>query len=402
MAFIEILAVALGSIRANAFRAALTMLGVIIGVAAVITMVALGTGAQRAIDAQLAALGGNILTINTGMWFNRGVARDQPRLTIKDAAALGADARYLDAVVPEMDLREQIKLGNRNLNLGITGTTPNYAAVQGYELAVGRMFSAADDKARRRVMVLGGDVPGMFGTTAEAIIGRSLLVRAVPYEVIGVFREKGSIGPRNPDDDVWIPISTAQYRIVGDDLLQSISVEVTPGVLNEQALVDIERVLRKAHGIRPGRDNDFAIFDRKQFLSAQQQATEVFTFLLAGIATVSLVVGGIGIMNIMLVSVTERTREVGIRKALGASRSGILLQFLIEALLLTLLGGAIGVLLGAGLAMALARFAGWQTYVSASAVGIAFGFSAVVGLVFGIWPAYRAARMNPVEALRYE
>jgi len=398
----EILLAALQSIRANAFRAALTMLGVIIGVAAVITMVALGSGAQRAIDEQLQALGANVLTVTSGMWFQRGVSRQRDTLSIQDAELLARETRHLVEVVPETSLQEQLKAGNRNVSVGVTGTTPNYAAVQAYEVAAGRMFSAADDAARRRVVVLGGDVPGMLDSTTEAMIGRTVTIRSVPFEVVGVFAPKGSMGFRNPDDDVWIPLQTARYRITGSDVVQSISVQVAPESTLEQAMVDIERVLRRAHGILPGRDNDFAIYDRKTFLNTRAQATEVFTFLLAGIAGVSLIVGGIGIMNIMLVTVTERTREIGIRKALGATRGAILLQFLVESVVLCALGGLLGVLLGAGVSGLLARFAGWQTYVTAGSVLLSFGFAAAVGLVFGLMPARRAARMDPIEALRHE
>jgi len=400
--YLEIFIVALQSIRANAFRAMLTMLGVIIGVAAVITMVALGSGAQRAIDEQLNALGSNVLTINAGMWFHRGVSRQQDTLSIDDAELLAREARHLVAVVPEMSLREQVKLGNRNINVGITGTTPNYADVQAFEVGEGRMFSAADDAARRRVVVLGADIPGMLDTTASAMIGRTVMIRAVPFEVIGVFRAKGSSGFSNPDDDVWIPLQTARFRITGSDVVQSIAVQIAPDSTVEQAMVDVERVLRRAHGILPGRDNDFAIYDRKTFLNTRAQATEIFTFLLAGIAGVSLIVGGIGIMNIMLVTVTERTREIGVRKALGATRGAILMQFLVESVTLTVLGGVLGILLGAGVSALLARFANWQTYVTTGSVLLSFGFAAAVGLVFGIMPARRAARMDPIEALRHE
>jgi putative ABC transport system permease protein len=402
MPFTEILRVAFQSILANLLRASLTMLGVIIGVAAVITMVALGSGAQKAIDQQLQALGANLLTINTGMWFMRGVSRQQNTLTLDDAVILGREAVHLTAVVPEMSLREQVKSGNRNLNVSITGTTPNYAEVQAFALARGRIFTASDDAARRRVAVVGAEVPGMLDLDADTMLGQTLLIRAVPFEVIGVFEAKGAVGMSNPDDDVWVPLQTARYRLTGEDALQSISVEVAPDSTIEQAMVDIERILRRAHGILPGRDNDFAIFDRKTFFNARAEATEVFSFLLAGIAGVSLVVGGIGIMNIMLVTVTERTREIGIRKALGATRRSILLQFLVESVTLCVLGGVLGILLGAGLSALLAKFAGWQTYVSVGSVLMSFGFAAAVGLLFGLTPASRAARLDPIEALRHE
>jgi len=394
--------VALESIRANLFRAMLTMLGVIIGVAAVITMVALGSGAQRAIDQQLQSLGANLLTINTGMWFMRGVSRQQNNLTIDDAEALGREAVHLSAVVPEMSFRDQVKSGNRNINVSITGTTPNFAGVHGFTVAQGRMFSAADDAARRRVVVVGAEVPGMLDLEPAALIGRTLSIRSVPFEVVGVFEAKGAVGMSNPDDDVWVPLQTARYRLTGNDQLQSISVEVAPSATIEQAMVDIERVLRRAHGILPGRDNDFAIFDRKTFFNARAAATEIFSFLLAGIAGVSLIVGGIGIMNIMLVTVTERTREIGIRKALGATRGSIMLQFLVESVTLCVLGGVLGIALGAGLSALLAKFAGWQTYVTPGSVLLSFGFAAAVGLLFGLMPARRASRLDPIEALRYE
>jgi len=400
--FSEIVRIALESIRANFMRATLTMLGVIIGVAAVITMVALGSGAQKAIDQQLQALGANLLTINTGMWFMRGVSRQQNTLTIDDAELLGREAVHLTAVVPEMSIRDQVKSGNRNLNVSITGTTPNFADVQGFTLAAGRMFGGADDAARRRVVVVGAEVPGMLDTDAAMLIGQTLQVRSVPFQVVGVFEAKGAVGMSNPDDDIWIPLQTARYRLTGTDALQSISVEVAPNSTIEQAMVDIERILRRAHGILPGRDNDFAIFDRKTFFNARAQATEIFSYLLASIAGVSLVVGGIGIMNIMLVTVTERTREIGIRKAMGARRTTILLQFLVESVTLCALGGVLGIALGAGLSMLLAKFAGWQTYVTAGSVLLSFGFAAAVGLLFGLMPALRAARLDPIEALRYE
>jgi putative ABC transport system permease protein len=402
MLIVETLRVALTSIRGNLFRATLTMLGVIIGVGAVITMMALGAGAQRAVEAQLAALGANVLTVTTQMRFLQGVAREQMSLTADDAAALAAGARHVTAVVPEQQRRQQVKFGNRNLNLQVVGTTPDHPKVNGLRLARGRLFTLADDAGRQRVALLGGEVPEMLGSTPEALIGARITLKNVLFEVIGVYERRGAIGFSNPDDQVYVPLGTSQYRLIGQDRLQSIAVEVEAGTEPAQAMVEIERVLRREHGIAPGKDNDFAIVDRKQFLATQQQTTEILSFLLAGIAGVSLLVGGIGIMNIMLVTVTERTREIGLRKAVGATRTHILLQFLVESMTLCLLGGALGILLGIGGSALLSRLAGWQTYVSSESVLLAFGFSAAVGLVFGLWPASRAARLDPIEALRHE
>jgi len=394
--------IALQSIRSNLFRATLTMLGIIIGVAAVITMVALGTGAQRAIDEQMEALGGDILSIAAGSWFNRGVARDLRTLTTSDAEALARDSRYLVAVVPEISERYQVKYGNNNINVGVIGTTPNYLDVHGFEIELGEMFSAAHDASRKRVAVLGNEVPGMLETDATAVIGRTIAIRSIGFEVIGVLQPKGSTGWRNPDDDIWIPLSTAQFRVTGNDMVETISAKVSSDSSAELAMVDIERVLRREHGILPGKDNDFAINDRRQFSDARKEATQVFTYLLAGIAGISLLVGGIGIMNIMLVTVTERTREIGIRKALGATKTNILLQFLVESMTLCLIGGALGIAVGAGAAAFAAEFAGWQTLVTSGSIFMAFVFSAAVGLFFGIMPARRAASLDPIDALRYE
>ena len=398
----ETFLVALQSIRDNLFRAALTMLGIVIGVAAVITMVALGTGAQQEIDEQMEALGGDILSISSSSWFSRGVARNQQTLTTSDADALARESTYFDGIVPEIDGRQQIKYGNQNLNLTILGTTPNYPDVHLFDIAAGRMFNDGDDSARRRVAVLGSEVPGMFDTEASAIIGRKIQIRSISFEVIGVLESKGSSGWRNPDDDIWVPLSTAQFRVAGDDNVETISVKIREGQPIELAMVDIERILRREHGILPGADNDFAIMNRKQFAESRKEATEVFTYLLAGIAGVSLLVGGIGIMNIMLVTVTERTREIGIRKAMGATNGNIMLQFLVEAMTLCLIGGALGLALGAGASYLASEFAGWQTQVTSTSVITAFTFSAVVGLVFGMWPARRAASLDPIDALRYE
>jgi putative ABC transport system permease protein len=400
----ETIAVAFQSIRANKLRAVLTMLGIIIGVGAVITMVALGSGAQKAVEDRIAALGANVLTVFAGQG-RMGMIRitDQTILSTDDYEALLRDATLLNAVVPEMQQSFQVKYGNQNSNLNIVGTTPNYIQVRNYTVPHGRMFTSGDDEARQRYAVLGAAVPRMLGANPAAMINQTIQIRGINFEIIGVLSEKGAAGGwGNPDEQILIPLQTAKYRVFGSDRLRSLAVQVADGVPIEQGMVDLERVLRREHKIRPGQENDFTIRNQQDLLATQQQTTQVFTTLLASIAAVSLLVGGIGIMNIMLVSVTERTREIGVRKALGATRGNIMLQFLVEALALCLVGGALGVLLGVGAAITLSRVMQWNTLISPAAVTIAFGFSALVGLFFGLWPARRAASLDPIVALRYE
>ncbi len=400
----ETIAVAFQSIRANKLRALLTMLGIIIGVGAVITMVALGSGAQRAVEERIAALGANVLTVFAGQGRFGGIRiTDQTILSTDDYEALLRDATLLSAVVPEMQQSFQVKYGNQNSNVNVVGTTPNYIEVRNYSVPHGRMFTSGDDEARQRYAVLGAAVPRMLGANPAGMINQTVQIRGINFEIIGVLSEKGAAGGwGNPDEQILIPLQTAKYRVFGSDRLRSMSVQVADGVPIEQGMVDLERVLRREHKIRPGQENDFTIRNQQDLLATQQQTTQVFTTLLASIAAVSLLVGGIGIMNIMLVSVTERTREIGVRKALGATRGNIMLQFLVEALALCLVGGALGVLLGVGAAITLSRVMQWNTLISPAAVTIAFGFSAIVGLFFGLWPARRAARLDPIVALRYE
>jgi putative ABC transport system permease protein len=401
----ETIKVAFASIRANKLRSLLTMLGIIIGVGAVIAMVALGSGAQKAVNDRINSLGANLFTVTPGQSnFGRpGVAQEvRVSLTTDDAKALERDATLLAAVLPELARSQQVKYGNLNINVNILGTVPAYVPTRTYEIVAGRNFTKADDASRQRYAVLGADVPKLLNTNGAAMIGQSILIRGIPFEVIGVLGPKGSQGFFNPDEQIIIPLSTAQFRVFGTDRLRSISVQVKDGVPVDQGIVDVERVLRREHKIRPGGENDFSIRNPQDIAATQQAATQILGVLLLSIAGVSLVVGGIGIMNIMLVSVTERTREIGIRKALGATKATILMQFLIEALVLCVTGGLIGIMFGTGIAVALSRLFGWNTLVSPASIVIAFGFSAGVGLVFGILPAKKAASLDPIVALRYE
>ena len=296
----------------------------------------------------------------------------------------------------------QTKVGADNHTLRVVGTTPTFAEVQNYELEFGDMFTYADEAARRRVAVIGYGIPSKFDTTPDAIVGKEIYVAGTSFEVVGMFAEKGQTGWRNVDEQIWVPLTTAQVRLFGTKRLDTIAAEIKGGVSVEAAIVDIERIMRREHGILPGARNDFSIGDPAQFFNVRQAATQVFAALLASIASISLIVGGIGIMNIMLVTVTERTREIGIRKALGATRFNILMQFLIEAMVLCMIGGTVGVMLGVGISTLMTEVIGWQMVVSPTAIVIAFGFSAGIGLFFGIWPARKASRLDPIEALRYE
>ncbi|HKC41042.1 MAG TPA: ABC transporter permease [Gemmatimonadales bacterium] len=404
MLLTEIFQVALQAIRANKLRSFLTMLGIIIGVGAVITMVALGSGAQKAVQARIQALGPTLLSLYPGQAFRGGIAFDQRvSLMVDDYKALASDARYVKAVVPELTRNMQVKRVGQNINVSVVGTTPNYIQVKNYTMTAGRMFTAGEDESRRGYAVLGSAIPEMFNANPVAMIGQQIQIRGIPFEIIGVLSMKGSGGGfGNPDEQILIPLQTARYRVMGTDRLRSITVDAADLSKMTLAMIEIERVLRREHKIRPGAENDFQIRNQADVLATFQETTETFTYLLAGIAAVSLLVGGIGIMNIMLVSVTERTREIGVRKALGATKNHILLQFLIEALVLCVLGGLIGVMFGTLGAVALSALKHWNTSISIFAVFLSFVFSAIVGLFFGIWPARRAASLDPIVALRYE
>jgi len=401
---IEIILVALAAIRANALRSFLTTLGIIIGVGAVIAMVALGEGAQRRVEDQIQRIGTNVLTIRAGQQMFGGVRfQDGVRLAIEDAEVLRDQTTGLLRVAPEAESRQQLSYLRWNSNNQIIGTWPEYFDIYEHSLVAGRLFDHGEVQGRRRVALLGHNVPEALGTPAWLIVGKTIQIRGQPFEVVGVLEEKGEAAWVRPDDQVFVPVTTAQYRLFGGrERLSAIYAATATPQEFDAAFAAIDRVLRRQHRIRPGEEADFSIRNSADLLATFNETQKTFTYLLAGIAGVSLIVGGIGIMNIMLVSVTERTREIGVRKALGATKRAILFQFLVEALVLCVLGGVLGVLAGIGSAEVMSRMASWDTAVAPQAVFTALGFSAGIGLFFGIWPAQRAAQLDPIVALRYE
>ncbi len=392
------------SLMGNKMRSLLTMLGVIIGVGAVITMISIGRGAKADISDRIKSLGSNVLSIRPGSQqfgmrhFGRGSMRT---LKYEDAEMLEEKAEYLSSVAPEVRERAQVKYGNKNNNVEIIGTTPEYQRVQNSYVEKGSFFTESDVLYKEKVCVVGKTVVrDIFEETDP--IGKQLRLNNVAFRVVGVMQEKGSMGPWDMDNRIFIPLSTAQKRLFGTDYVREISVEVRSKDDIEAAKAEIEKLMRRQHELAASKESDFNVGDQAEFLRTLEETGKSFTYLLAGIAAVSLIVGGIGIMNIMLVSVTERTREIGTRKAVGAKRRDILRQFLVESLVLSLIGGLFGIFMGIGGARLISRLAGWKTDVSFDAILLAFLFAACVGIFFGIYPARKAARLNPIEALRYE
>jgi len=399
----ENFSVSFQSLKANKVRATLTMLGIIIGVGAVIAMISLGEGARQAVQARIRSLGSNLLFVRAGAASSGHIrlSETNARLTLKDVDAIQNECAGATYIVPEYGERAQAKYRNKNWNTFVNGVTPDYRFARNAGLQDGEYFTVGDVGARRLVCLIGKEiVTQLFGDVYP--IGEIIKIRGLNFTVIGILQERGASFRSNEDDVILIPISTAQKRVFGTSWISSLDIAVSSPELMDNTSLDIERALRKSHRLQFGKENDFNIRSQVDIISTMEETSQTFTTLLAGIALVSLLVGGIGIMNIMLVSVTERTREIGVRKAVGARRRDILFQFLTEAAMLSSMGGLVGVAAGIGGSLALNYFAQWNTLISESSVMIAFVFSAVVGIFFGIYPAARASKLDPIEALRYE
>jgi putative ABC transport system permease protein len=400
----EAMRVALEGLAANKLRSLLTMLGIIIGVAAVITTVSIGQGANKVAQEQIARMGTNVLQVMPGAQRTGAVSQglgSRQSLKLADAEAISRQAPSVEQVAPEYSGRGQLKYLNQNTNSTILGTTPEYMPVRNFQLAQGRFLTSADLKQRAKVVVLGDTVrETLFGEARP--VGKTLKVNGQNFRVVGVFRAKGGGGGRSPDDQVYVPITTAMRRLFGVDHISSMGVQAVSEDRMGTALNEVEALLRRRHGIAGSDPSDFRIFNQADLIETAEQTNRTITLLLAIIGGISLFVGGIGIMNIMLVSVTERTREIGIRKALGARRKDILSQFLIEAITISLVGGLIGAALGIAAPALLSRWTGWPTVVSPGPVLLSFSFAAAVGIFFGLYPALKAASLNPIQALRHE
>ena len=394
---------ALRAIMTHPMRSALSMLGILIGVAAVIAMLALGGGARASIRERLSSLGSNLLMVRAGSRRLHGVALEAgsvTRMTLQDAEHISRipDVR---TVAPSVRGRAQIVFGNRNSNSQVEGTSVEYEHVRAAKPVEGRFFRPEDVRSRGKVALLGATVAqDLFGDSSP--VGAEIKINRVNFKVLGVLPEKGSAGPQNQDDLVLVPITTAMYRLLGKDYLDQIYVEVADPARMTAVEEEIREIIIRNHRLTKDNEDSFQIRNLAEMQAAMESTTKTMTWLLGSIAAISLLVGGIGIMNIMLVSVTERTREIGLRKALGARYEDIMYQFLIESMVMTVSGGAMGVLLGIGASRLITAFAGWAVKVSVFSIAMATLFSIAVGLVFGLWPARRAAALDPIEALRYE
>jgi len=401
---------ALRALATNWLRSMLTMLGIIIGVAAVITMIAIGGGAQQRVEEQLKSLGSNVMLVLPGARTAGGVrlgAQTGQSLTEEDALAIAAEVPEVQAAAPSLRTGAQVIAANANWSTAVLGTSPEYLEVRDWPLAAGRSFEAAEQAGSGKVAVIGQTVAMQLFGDADPI-DQMIRVNKVPMQIIGLLERKGqSSSGQDQDDIIVVPLSTYRNRVQGMSAgrikrVGAVMIKVREGQSMQAAEEKISALLRQRHRLPSGAEDDFSIRNLTEMLQAQEESSRVMALLLAAVAGVSLVVGGIGIMNIMLVSVTERTREIGLRMAVGARSRDILGQFLIEAVTLSLVGGAIGVVLGIVATWAIGSFAGWQVLLSADSILLAVGFSAAVGVFFGFYPARRAAALLPIQALRYE
>jgi len=405
MNLLEALRVALVSLQANKMRSALTMLGIIIGVASVISMIAIGRGASADVQERIRAMGTNLLIVWPGqarqgrVWGGMG-SRDS--LKPGDVDAILRKIPTVAQVAPNVDETAQIKWKNMNTNTRVTGTTPAYVMVQNHPVERGRFFSDREARGGRSVCVMGcSTVENLFGRSDP--LGQRLRIKNVTFDVIGVLKTKGAASShRDPDDIIVVPITVAMRRLFGQDHLDRIYVAGTDSQAVGETVDELNRLFRRRHRIRPGKEDDFNVRTQEEMLETFSSTARTFTLLLASIAAVSLLVGAIGVMNIMLVSVTERTREIGIRKAVGAKPRDILVQFLIESITLSVIGGLVGIGLGWWGASVFSDLARLRTVVRPDSIALAFFFAAAVGIGFGMYPAQKAAKLDPIEALRYE
>jgi macrolide transport system ATP-binding/permease protein len=403
-AFIDHFRQAVHSIVSHKMRSFLSMVGILIGIASVIAMLALGQGAKESITKQLASLGSNLLMLRPGSSQVHGVALEAgavTRFTLQDADAIAKLTDTISRVSSSVGGRGQLVHGNKNWNTQVLGTGSQYAPMRASVPTIGRFFTDEEVRVREKIAVLGATVVReLFGEINP--IGSTVKINRINFRVIGILPEKGATGFRDQDDIVLIPVTTAMYRLLGKQYVDSIDAEVRDPLVTDEAQQAISTLIRERHRQNNEKEDTFTIRNMADIQEALQSTTQTMTWLLGSIAAISLLVGGIGIMNIMLVSVSERTREIGLRKAIGAKKKDILSQFLIEAALMTMSGGIVGILGGIGAALLLALLAGWTTKVSVFSVVLATTFSLFVGIGFGLWPARQAARLNPIEALRYE
>ena len=395
MSLRELLRLSFSRLRTSRLRAALTMLGVIIGVASVVALVGVGQGTTSNITSRLAGLGTNLLTISPN-----GGGGSTSKLTIEDSDAIAA-LPTIAGVAPQISTNATVSLGRTSTTTSVIGTTPAYPTVNAYDVWQGTFLTDASLASDLRVAVLGATTATNLGVTASDL-GTQISVGGLPFRVIGILQPKGGTGFQDPDDQVLVPIGVVQKYFVGGDTVRTIGVSVSDANEMTAASTAITALLRDRHDLSATDTADFNVFNQTQLLAAASSISATLTLLLGGIASISLVVGGIGIMNIMLVSVRERTREIGIRKAIGARGRDILAQFLVEALTLSLLGGLIGIVIGLIVSAAIGQLAGWGFVFNPVTIVAAVLFSLAVGVVFGVWPARQAARLDPISALRYE